>query len=150
MGYLSFVFFLVGFILAYFIWVRPLLQARPLFAEFYERENSFWLAIGGKLKSLKTRLASTFLMVSSSLVGLHDFLLPMIPGIDWDPITSKLPTWVWPIVFLSIGAGFRYLRNLTMDAQKVDVQAAVDEVVMKVEAGESVSNLDAVNRPTVE
>jgi hypothetical protein len=129
LGFLSFAFFVVGFALAYWFWIRPMLRARPQFADFYERTDSVWAAAKLKFDTIKTRLSAIVLMVSSALVSLHDFVMPVVTGIDWTPVTANTPPWVWPIASFAVGALFLWLRNITAKRQ--------DEVVQMVAAGAS-------------
>ena len=39
-------------IATYVFWIRPALKARPSFAEFYAREDSFWAALSAKFPRL--------------------------------------------------------------------------------------------------
>lgn len=123
LGWLSFIFFLVGFMLAYWFWVRPMLRERPQFKDFYDRTDSFWLSVKLKFTTLRTKLAAGMLMVASTLVELHDFVLPAATGIDWTPITSTVPPVVWPVVSFGAAALFFWLRNLTAKRQEQVVQA---------------------------
>lgn len=120
---LSILFFVVGLAATYWFFIRPLLRARPQFADFYARTDSFWSALGMKLKTIRTKLAAVSLMAASALVEMHDFLLPAVTGIDWEPITSKVPAYVWPIASLAAAALFRWLYSLTAQRQSAVVEA---------------------------
>ncbi len=142
-NFLSFLFFIIGFVLAYRLWLAPLLRTRPSFAEFYRITDSFWHAVWLKVAFLKTKLAAAFLMIASALVTLHDFLWPHIltisQGIDWVPVTEKVPGWVWPIASFAIGGLFYWLRHITAKEQEQVVSAVAagatpEQAVMLVAA----------------
>lgn len=131
--FLSAGFFVLGFALAYFIWIKPLLRARPAFADFYARSDSFWKAAWAKFSTLKTKLAAIFLAVASALIELHDFLLPAVTGVDWTPVTTAVPPVVWPFVSFGIAALFYWLRTVTAKTQE-QVVAAVERGMAPAEA----------------
>ncbi len=134
----SYGFFVLGLILSYFVWIAPLLRARPAFADFYRYTDSFWKAAWLKLNSVKTKLSAKLLMIASGLVAVHDFLAPLIPGIDWTPLTAKVPAWVWPLASFGIGALFLWLRVLTAKTQEKQldaIAAGATPMQAKVEAG---------------
>lgn len=124
---LSVLFFVVGSGLAYWFWIRPILKARPQFSEFYEKTESWWAALTMKLNTIKTKLVAAFGIIASIMVGLHDFIIPIVTGIEWTPITSKVPAAVWPFVSLSYLALISWLRTLTT--------AATAEKIVAVEHG---------------
>lgn len=123
LGFLSALFFAVGLGLSYWLWIRPLLRARPAFADFYARTDSWWAAFWLKLTTIKTRLTAMSLMIASGLVALHDFVAPIFLGIDWTPLTSEVPAWAWPIASFALGALFLWLRNLTAKTQEKQIEA---------------------------
>jgi hypothetical protein len=125
--FLSFLFFFIGFILAYRLWLAPLLRSRPSFAEFYRLTDSFWKSVWLKVAFLKTKLTAALVMMASALLGVHDFLLPVATGIDWTPLWEKVPSWAWPCLSFAIGALFYWLRHVTAKEQ--------DQVVAAVQAG---------------
>lgn len=133
---LSFSFFVIGFGLSYWMWIRPELRKRPQFADFYARTDSMWKAFWSKLNTIKTKLSAKLLMIGGGLVTIHDFLAPLIPGIDWTPLTAEVPAWVWPIASFALGALFLWLRNLTAQTQ--------DKVVEEVAAGATVQEAKVV------
>lgn len=121
--WLSVAFFIVGGLLAYRIFIRPLLHDRPQFSEFYTRTDSFWAAVRMKLNTIKTKLLAILLMAGSLLIELHDFLLPAATGVDWAPITAALPTWAWPIISFAAAGLFFWLRKVTAKTHEVEVEA---------------------------
>jgi hypothetical protein len=51
-------------------------------------------------------------MAASAVVYLHDFLLPVATGIDWQPILSMLPDWAWPLILFGAFALIKWFRAL--------------------------------------
>ena len=127
MGFLSALFFLASFVLAYFVWIRPILRTRPACTSFYDRADTFWEAVWMKMRGIKTKLASALVMISSALVGLHDFVMPVLVGIEWDPVTRNVPAWVWPVAAFGIGLLFKYLRDVT-ERQHKEEKAAISGI----------------------
>lgn len=123
----SVLFFALGLALTYWLFIRPLLRQRPAFAEFYARSDSFWLAAWAKFSTIKTKVAAIALGAGSVLIELHDFLLPATTGIDWTPVTEKVPAAAWPFVAFATAALFYWLRKVTARQQ--------DQVVAAVAAG---------------
>lgn len=125
-----------------FVWLRGLLRQRPPLAEFRRRGNSFWRSIWAKLAFIKTKLLAGFLMIGSALIAIHDFLLPVFVSVDWQPLTSLLPSWALPLLWFAIGALFYWLRWLT--AQETNqIVAAVQEGATPQEAVMMVATNDA-------
>jgi hypothetical protein len=90
---LQFAFFVAALAAAYFFWIRPILKSRPAFAEVYAKEESLWQALAERFAGIKGKLAAAPGMAASAVVYLHDFLVPVATGIDWQPIVSMLPDW---------------------------------------------------------
>jgi hypothetical protein len=130
LSYLSIAFFALGFLL----WVRVLLHARPAFAEFYARSGSWWEAVWAKFSTVKTKSAAAFVGTASALIELHDFVLPAA-GVDWAPLTAKIPPVAWPIVSLGVAALFYWLRKVTAKAQDQAVAAVATSAATAVAAG---------------
>ena len=127
---LAVAFFSLSFALAYFFWLIPLLRSRPAFAEFSSRTDSFWHAVWLKIAFIKTKLVAGSLMLASAMVSAYDALAPLANslGIDWTPLTSKIPGWAYPIAAFSLGAVFYWLRKVTArehDQVVSDVQQGV-------------------------
>lgn len=136
------VVFVGASIAAFFAWVRSLLHNRPSFAEFRARGISFWRAVWAKLAFIKTKIVAGLLMIGSAIVTAYDFLMPVITGTDWSPLTAKIPQWVQPLIWFGIGALFLWLRHITAKETN-QVVAAVQagntprEAVMMVAAREA-------------
>jgi hypothetical protein len=110
---LQFAFFAAALVAAYFYWIRPILKSRPAFAHFYAQEESFWEAVRERFAGIKGRLAAALGMAASAVVYLHDFLVPVATGIDWQPILSMLPDWAWPLILFGAFALIKWFRALT-------------------------------------
>ena len=96
----------------YSFWIRSILKSRPAFRELYDREGSFVAALREKLKGIKQNLASALVIVASAAVCGYDFFAPIVSGVDISSLTSKLPSWAWPLVVILVTALFQFLRNL--------------------------------------
>ena len=86
---LQFAFFAAALVAAYFFWIRPILRSRPAFADFYAKAETFWEAVREWCAGIKCKLAAAVGMVASAVVYLHDFLVPVATGIDWQPRRSS-------------------------------------------------------------
>lgn len=109
----QFAFFAAAIVAAYFYWIRPILRSRPAFAHFYAEAESFWQAVRERFAGLKGKLTAALGMAASAVVCLHDFLLPVATGIDWQPILSMLPDWAWPLILFGAFALLQWFRSLT-------------------------------------
>jgi len=96
----------------YAFWIRPILLSRPAFRVLYEKEESFFAALREKLKGIKQKLSSVIVIVASAAVTGYDFLAPIVSGVDVSGITSRVPSWAWPLILISVTALFQFLRNL--------------------------------------
>lgn len=97
----------------YAFWIRPILQSRPAFRELYDKEKSFFAALREKLKGIKQRLSSAIVIIASTAVTGYDFLAPIVSGVDVSGLTSRVPSWAWPLMLISLTALFQFLRNLS-------------------------------------
>jgi hypothetical protein len=112
-AFLQFAFFAAAIVAAYFYWIRPILKSRPAFAHFYDEAESFWEALRERFAGIKGKLAAALGMALSALVYLHDFLLPVATGIDWQPILTMLPDWAWPLILFGAFGLIKWFRALT-------------------------------------
>jgi len=110
---LQFAFFVAALGAAYLFWVRPILRSRPAFANFYAQSDSFWAAVRERFAGIKGKLAAAIGMAASAVVYLHDFLVPVATGIDWQPILTMLPDWAWPLILFGAFALIKWFRALT-------------------------------------
>jgi hypothetical protein len=120
---LTFALVLATLFAVYWFWIRPVLKSRPAFHEFYEQEGSFIAALRAKLKGIKQKLSSAFVIAASAAVSGHDFLAPIVSDVDVSSIASRMPSWAWPLVVISLTALFQFLRSL---ADKRHVVELVD------------------------
>jgi hypothetical protein len=96
----------------YAFWIRPILQSRPAFRELYDKEKSVFGALRQKLKGIKQKLSSAIVIIASAAVTGYDFFAPIVSGVDVSGLTSRVPSWAWPLVLISVTALFQFLRNL--------------------------------------
>jgi hypothetical protein len=96
----------------YAFWIRPILQSRPAFQELYQKEESFFAALRAKLKGIKQKLSSAIVIIASAAVTGYDFLAPIVSGVDVSGLASRVPSWAWPLILISVTALFQFLRNL--------------------------------------
>ena len=75
--------------------------------------DSFWAAVRERFAGIKGKLAAAIGMAASAVVYLHDFLVPVATGIDWQPILSMLPDWAWPLILFGVFALIKWFRALT-------------------------------------
>lgn len=114
---LSWLLILAGLLLAYLLLVRPALRQRaalkPYFDQLDAAEAGLWDRLTGYFRGLKTRLAAWFVVLAGLAVEAHDFILPVISGVDTTAITARIPQWAYPMVLIGLGVLFRYLRKVT-------------------------------------
>jgi hypothetical protein len=110
---LQFAFFVAALGAAYLFWIRPILRSRPAFADFYATADGFWAALRERFAGIKGKLAAAIGMAASAAVYLHDFLVPVATGVDWQPILSMLPDWAWPLILFGAFALIKWFRALT-------------------------------------
>jgi len=109
----------------YAFWIRPILQSRPAFRELYNKEN-FFVALREKLKGIKQKLSSAIVIIASAAVTGHDFLAPIVSGVDVSGLASRVPSWAWPLILISVTALFQFLRNLS-DKRNAEQTEAFDQ-----------------------
>ena len=76
------------------------------------KEESFFAALREKLKGIKQKLSSAIVIIASAAVTGYDFLAPIVSGVDVSSLTSRVPSWAWPLILISLTALFQFLRNL--------------------------------------
>ena len=108
----------------YAFWVRPILQSRPAFRELYGKEENFLAALREKLKGIKQKLSSAIVIAASAAVTGYDFFAPIVSGIDVSSLTSRVPSWAWPLVLISLTALFQFLRNLADKRHRAELANA--------------------------
>jgi hypothetical protein len=108
-GFIFLLFVIAAALAAFYFLVLPVLRAR------LDNEYVKWSTT---LTGLRTRLAARFVWLSGAVVGIYDSVLPFATGQDWTPLTSRVPGWVWPLVFLAVGWIFSKLRSMTTGPAK--------------------------------
>lgn len=96
----------------YAFWIRPILQSRPAFHDLYDKEHNFIAATREKFKSIKQKLSSAIVIAASAAVTGYDFFAPIVSGVDVSSLASKVPSWAWPLILISVTALFQFFRNL--------------------------------------
>ena len=109
---LTFVLIFATVVAVYWFWIRPILRSRPELRDLYQQEESFLVAVREKLKGIKQKLSSVFVIAASAAVSGYDFFAPIISGVDVSSLTAQVPSWAWPLVLISLTALFQFLRNL--------------------------------------
>jgi hypothetical protein len=110
----------------YVFWIRPILKSRPAFRELYDKEDNFFVALREKLKGIKQKLSSAIVIVASAAVSGYDLFAPIVSGVDVSGLTSRVPSWAWPLILISATALFQFLRNLAdkrHEAESADATA---------------------------
>jgi hypothetical protein len=97
----------------YLFWIRPILRSRPAFRELYEKEESFFRALREKLKGIKQKLSSAFVVAVSAAVAAYDFLAPAMTGMDVSLLAAYVPPWAWPLILIAVTGLLQFLRNLS-------------------------------------
>lgn len=92
----------------YAFWIRPILQSRPAFRELYDKEENLFVALREKLKGIKQKLSSAIVIIASAAVTGYDFFAPIMSGVDVSGITSRVPSWAWPLILISVTALFQF------------------------------------------
>ena len=111
----------------YAFWIRPILQSRPAFRELYDKEENLFVALRQKLKGIKQKLSSAIVIVASAAVTGYDFFAPIVSGIDVSSLTSRVPSWAWPLILISLTALFQFLRNLADKRHSAEVSTVGQE-----------------------
>jgi len=110
----------------YVFWIRPILKSRPAFRELYDKEDNFFVALREKLKGIKQKLSSAIVIVARAAVRGYDLFAPIVSGVDVSGLTSRVPSWAWPLILISATALFQFLRNLAdkrHEAESADATA---------------------------
>jgi hypothetical protein len=85
---------------AYFYYVRPVLKKVPPLQVLFGIEDNGFAAIRARFAGIKTFLAVAIGQAVTAILLFYDDIIPYATGIDFTPITSKVPSWVWPILLL--------------------------------------------------
>jgi len=124
--FLSLAFFGTGFLVSYWLWLRPMLRSRPSLARFNAQSDTFWSAVRAKFLFIKTQIAAACLMIGGFLIAIHDFLIPLALNVDWSPVAASVPAWAWPVGLFALGALFAWLRNATVREQSLVTPVQAD------------------------
>lgn len=124
----------IALTLVYIFVIRPVLVNAPFFSDAFKAEASLWTKVQAYITGRKTVMISRLVTIAGVLVGLYDQILPFISSQDWAPITAKLPGWVLPVVMMTTGIVFEYLRKVTENPPHVvtvleDGQSTVVNVI---------------------
>lgn len=96
----------------YWFWLRPLLKQRPGLRELYAQEADIFRALRFKLAGLKQKLTGALLIAAAAAVECHDQLAPLVAGVDFTPITSRVPAEAWPVVVAGSVLLLNWFRKL--------------------------------------
>lgn len=118
---LMFILLLATLVAIYWFWVSPILKLRPGFRELYDKEESFFAALRVKLAGIKQKLSSVIVIAASAAVSGYDFFTPIVSGVDVSSLASKVPSWSWPLILISVTALFQVFRNLADTRNKVEL-----------------------------
>lgn len=110
---LFWLFILAALVAVYWFVARPVLRRRPELADLYAQADGFWARLNVRLKGLRTRLAARLYLLAGAFVSLYDVVIPMTTGVDWSPLTAKIPPVAWPFIMIGTGILFAWLRNVT-------------------------------------
>ena len=99
---LTFVLVVATLAAIYWFWIRPILKSRPAFRDLYEKEESIFAALREKLKGIKQKLSSAIVVAASAAISGYDFFTPIVSGVDVSSLTSRVPSWAWPLVLIAV------------------------------------------------
>lgn len=108
---LSVIFFVAGVIVTWFVVVRPVVNS-----DHFQRMRAHGATVLEAFKRFRTMAIAKLLMLCQFLVMLYDAITPLVMGIDWNPLTSQIPPWTWPILLFATSALFAWLRTKTTTA----------------------------------
>jgi hypothetical protein len=121
---LTFVLVIATIVAIYWFWIRTILKSRPAFRELYDTEANFLAAAREKFRGIKQKLSSVIVIAASAAVTGYDFFTPIVSGVDVSSLTSRIPSWAWPLVLISVTALFQFLRNLADKRHEADLTEA--------------------------
>jgi hypothetical protein len=94
-------FWMVAAGAVYVWWLRPVLKTVPALHEIYLQTDDFWHSLRMRFAGIKGKLLIALNMGLMWFILAHDFILANTPGIDWSPLTAKVPGWAWPLIMLA-------------------------------------------------
>jgi predicted permease len=113
---------LVTLALIYVFIVRPILKKQPAMSATFAAEATIGQKIQAKITGWKTYIVAWLTTIAGLVIGLYDQILPLAAGMDWTPITSKLPGWALPVGMVCLGLMFAWLRKVTDNPPTLVVQ----------------------------
>jgi hypothetical protein len=108
--------------LIYFFIIRPILKKQPKMSVAFAAEATFFQKVQAKITGWKTYIVAWLTTIAGLVIGLYDQILPLAAGMDWTPITSKLPGWALPVGMVGLGLVFAWLRKVTDNPPTLVVQ----------------------------
>lgn len=110
---LQWLFFAASILVAFYIWVLPVLRQRPELKELFDETDSFREAVKLRFQGIKGKLVAGFGMAGSALyyvwdqaipwvVQLWDSAVPVAMQIDWTPVQAKVPGWLVPVILFGM------------------------------------------------
>lgn len=103
----------IALVLVYIFVIRPVLINAPFFSDAFKAEASLWTKVQAYITGWKTKMLARLITIGGVLVGLYDQILPFVSSQDWTPVTAHLPGWVLPVVMMSVGVLFDFMRKVT-------------------------------------
>lgn len=113
---------------AYWFFVRPILQKQPVFREVYAAEESALAALAAKFSGVKQRLATIFFSAIGFILLAHDEIAPLVTqaGVDPSQILPKVPSWLWPIITMVVLWIIQYFRKLADENARKNAEAMLN------------------------
>jgi hypothetical protein len=111
----------------YWFWIRPILKSRPAIRELYQKEENFFAAARKKFAGIKQKLSSAIVIAASAIVSGYDFFAPIVSGVDVSSIAGQVPSWVWPLILITITALYQFFRNLADKRHNAEVSEATGQ-----------------------
>ena len=100
---LEYAFFTAAIVAAWLLIIRP----------YWARIQASNGPLIERLHGWRTMVTARFVALAGVVVSLHDYAAPIVGGVDWTPITSKVPAWAVPLAFAVLGIVMEWLRKIT-------------------------------------
>ena len=101
----------VTIVVVWFFWINPVLKMTPAFSELYESHGKFSTAAREKFAGIKQRLTVAMSFAASAIVFLWDFFYPIVTSVDTSAITSRVPSWLYPLIMIGVLGLIAMFRN---------------------------------------
>jgi hypothetical protein len=131
----------VAFWLVLYFWaVRPLLKKVPSLAVLQTWTGTWHAAVRTKFAGMKALLAARVSLVLTAFIGAHDVIAANITtvtsaaGIDWTPLTARVPGWAWPIILFADFWLIMKFREFTNKRVEAAAPAVVHAIVVTAES----------------